>query len=186
MDKALIEKLKHSTPTFAEIREFEDADDELREIASHIKRTTQHNEYIEPERIKFLYTDKPKKDGGRYTLFDLIKRSNMEKMIAGEFDFILTVFYPVWKDLEPEQKVISLDKALCAIDMGDMEKQKIGKKSPDSKEFTSNMRYYGADTVMKTSEIIDLAVQRIIDERKEAQKEAKAKNKKGKKSEEFA
>src|ERR1035437_4246960 len=127
MDKAMLDKLKHSTPTFGEMKEFEDADDEMKEIASYIKKSTQHNEYIEPAKIKFLYTNKPKKDGGRYTLFDLIKRSAMEKMINEGYDFIMTVFYDVWKDITPEQKVIALDKALCGINMGDMENQKIGK-----------------------------------------------------------
>lgn len=177
MDKAILEKLKHSTPTFAEMREFEDADDEMKDIASYIKKTASHNSDIEPARVKFLYTNKPKKDGGRYTLFDLIKRSNMEKMIADEYDFIMTIFYDVWKDITPEQKIISLDKALCAIDMGDMENQKIGKKAPDSKEFTSNMKCYGSEKVMETSEIIDMACQRIIDTKKEEQKEIKARNK---------
>lgn len=177
MDAIMKQKLKNSTPVFAELRQFEDADDEMRDIASYIKKTTQHNEYIEPARVKFLYTNKPKKDGSRYTLFDLIKRSDMEKMIANEYDFIMTVFYDVWKDLESEQKVMSLDKALCAIDMGSMENQKLGKRAPDSKEYTSNMKFYGADKVMETSELIDLACQRIIDTRKEEQKEMKARNK---------
>ena len=166
MNTALDTKFKNSTPVFQEIEKYEDADDEMQEIAAHIKKTTQHNEYIEPNRIKFLYSNKPKKDG-RYVLFDLIKRSDMEKMIDGRFDFIMTVFYDVWKDLEGEQKVIQLDRALCGIDMGTMEEQKIGKKSPDSKEYISNMRHYGPDKVMKISEMIDLACQRIMEERKE-------------------
>ena len=177
MDKIMFDKLKHSTPTFAELREFEDADDEMLDIASYIKKTTQHNKYIEPKRIKFLYTNKPKKDGGRFTLFDLVKRSNLEKMITDQYDFILTTFYDVWKDLEPEQKLISLDKALCAIDIGDIENQKIGKKAPDSKEYTANMKFFGAEKVMNTSEIIDLACQRIIETRKEEEKEIKMRNK---------
>ena len=180
MDKVFLDKLKNSTPVYQQIDKFEDADDELREIASYIKKHTQHNEYVEPNRIKYLYTDKPKKDGSRYSLFDMIKRNDMEKMIDGQYDFILTIFYDVWKDLEPEQKIISLDKALCAIDMGTMENPKISKKAPDSKEYTANMKFYGADKVMNISETVDLACQRIIEERKEQLKEMRQGNKKNK------
>jgi len=183
MDKDLELKLKNSTPVYQSIENFEDADDEMLFIANHIKKTTQHNEYIEPTRIKFLYSNKPKKDGSSYTLFDLFKRSDMDKMINDTYDFILTIYYDVWKDLESEQKLMLLDKALCGVDMGDMESQKIGKKAPDSKEFKANLRYYGADKVMNTSEIVDLACRRIIQDKKEQQKMAKEgkQGKKGKK-----
>ncbi len=182
MDKELELKLKNATPVFQSIEKFEDADDEMLFIANHIKKTTQHNEYIEPNRIKFLYSDKPKKDGSSYSLFDLFKRNDMDKMINDTYDFILTVFYDVWKDITPEQKIIMLDKALCGIDMGDMEKQKVGKNPPDSKEYKSNMRFFGADKVMSTSEIVDLACRRNLEERKEEKKLAKeGKVKKGKK-----
>lgn len=183
MDKDLELKLKNSTPVYQSIEAFEDADDEMLFIANHIKKTTQHNEYIEPDRIKYLYSNKPKKDGSRYALFDLFKRSDMDKMINDTYDFILTVFYDVWKSLEPEQKIMLLDKALCGIDMGSMESQKIGKTPPDSKEYTANMRFYGAEKVMNASEMIDLACIRIIEEKKEQAKMAKEgkQNKKGKK-----
>ena len=173
MNKDLESKLKTSTPVYQEIEKFEDADDEMLFIADHIKRTTQHNEHIEPHRIKFLYSNKPKKDGSSYSLFELFKRNDMDKMINDTYDFILTIFYDVWKALEPEQKLIMLDKALCGIDMGDMESQKVGKKTPDSKEFKSNMRFFGADKVMNTSEIVDLACRRIIEDKKDAKKAAK-------------
>jgi hypothetical protein len=184
MDKDLDLKLKNNTPIYQSIEKFEDADDEMLFIASHIKSTTQHNEYIEPNRIKFLYSNKPKKDGSSYTLFDLFKRSDMDKMINDTYDFILTTYYDVWKDLESEQKIMLLDKALCGIDMGNMENQKIGKTPPDSKEYKANMRYYGADKVMNTSEIVDSACRRIIEEKKEQQKMAKEgkQDKKGKKT----
>jgi hypothetical protein len=107
----------------------------------------------------------------------------MDKMINDTYDFILTVFYDVWKDLTPEQKLMMLDKALCGIDMGSMENQKVGKNPPDSKEYKSNMRFYGADKVMNTSEIVDLACRRNLEERKEEKKLAKEgkQDKKGKK-----
>ncbi len=183
MDKDLELTLKNNTPIYQSIEKFEDADDEMQFIANHVKRTTQHNEHIEPNRIKFLYSNKPKKDGSSYSLFDIFKRSDMDKMINDSYDFILTIYYDVWKDLESEQKIMLLDKALCGIDMGDMENQKVGKNPYDSKEYKSNMRYFGADKVMKTSDIVDLACRRIIEEKKEQQKLAKEakQGKKGKK-----
>ena len=91
----------------------------------------------------------------------------MEKMVNDQYDYILTVFYDVWKELSPEQKIMSLDKALCGIDGGDMEHQKISKKNPDSKEYTENMNLFGPLEVMKLSEIIDLKCQSFVDEKKE-------------------
>lgn len=172
MSTATITKFKNSTPVIQNFEGFMDADDELLEIAKYIKTTTQHNEYIEPEKVKFLYSSKPKKEGGRYVISDLIKRSEMEKMIDDTYDFILTVFYDVWKDLDGEQKVVLLDKALCGIDMGSMEKQKLGKKTPDSREYINNLMYFGPEKVLKISEIVDLACNRVLEEKKE-----KAKNK---------
>lgn len=169
MDTLTAAKFKNLTPKIQDFTGFVDADDELREIAKYVKTTTQHNEYVEPNKVKFLYTAKPKKEGGRYVVSDLIKRSDMEKMIDDTYDFILTVFYDVWKDLGGEQKVILLDKALCGIDMAS---EKIAKKSPDSREYVSNMMHYGANKVMEISEQVDLTCQRVLEEKKE-----KAKNK---------
>lgn len=179
MNQQFLKELKNSTPIINDLQTYMDADYEILPIAQQIVKENQHNEYVLPERIKYLYSPKPKKDGGRYSLFDLIKRSEIDKMVNDNYDFILTVFYDVWAKLEPEQKVIQLDKALCGIDMGageDVEKAK--KKSPDSKEYVSNMLFYGADKVMRISEIVDLSCATAMDERKEKEKSTK----KGKKT----
>lgn len=174
MDQQFLKELKNSTPVIQDLQTYMDADDEMLKIAKYIVKHNQHNEYVIPERIKFLYSPKPKKDGGRYSLFDLIKRSEIEKMVNDEFDFILTIFYDVWVKLDPEQKIIQLDKALCGIDMGDGEEvEKLKKKAPDSKEFVSNMYFYGAEKVMRISEIVDLSCASAMEERKEKEKNAK-------------
>ena len=54
------------------------------------------------------------------------------------------------------------------------------KKSPDVSEFKSNMTHYGAQNVMSTSEIINLACLRIVEEKNE-EKKAKAEARKNKK-----
>lgn len=177
MDQQFLKTLKSSTPVILDLQTYMDADDEMLMIARQIVKENQHNEYVLPERIKFLYSPKPKKDGGRYSLFDLIKRSEIEKMVNDDYDFILTIFYDVWSKLEPEQKVIQLDKALCGIDMGDGEAEKLKKKSPDSKEYVSNMLFYGAEKVMQISEIVDLSCASAMEERKEKEKNAKKGNK---------
>lgn len=178
MDQLFQKKLKNSTPVIQDLQTYMDADDEMLEIAEYIVKHNQHNEYIVPQRIKFLYSPKPKKDGGRYSLFDLIKRSEIEKMVNDNFDFILTIFYDVWSKLEPEQKIIQLDKALCGIDMGvGEEAEKIKKKAPDSKEYVANMIFYGAEKVMTISEIVDLSCATAMEERKEKEKNAKKSNK---------
>jgi hypothetical protein len=178
MDQQFLNSLKNSTPVIQDLQTYMDADDEILTIAQYVVKHNQHNEYVVPERIKFLYSPKPKKDGGRYSLFDLIKRSEIEKMVNDEYDFILTIFYDVWSKLDPEQKIIQLDKALCGIDMGDGEEiDKLKKKAPDSKEYVSNMYFYGAEKVMKISEIVDLSCASAMEERKEKEKNAKkAKN----------
>jgi hypothetical protein len=174
MDQQFLNSLKNSTPVIQDLQTYMDADDEMLAIAQYIVKHNQHNEYVLPERIKFLYSPKPKKDGGRYSLFDLIKRSEIEKMINDDFDFILTIFYDVWSKLEPEQKIIQLDKALCGVDMGDGEEiEKLKKKAPDSKEYVSNMYFYGAEKVMRISEVIDLSCASAMEERKEKEKNAK-------------
>lgn len=174
MDNQFLEQLKNSTPVIQGLEDFIDADDEMLEIAEYIKKHNQHNEYIEPKRIKFLYSPKPKKDGSRYILFELTRRTNMEKMINNDFDFILTVFYDVWATLKPEQKIIQLDKALCGIEIDISEAEaKSKKKSPDSKEYVANMLLYGPQKVMEISSMVDMACVSAIETRKE-----EAKNKK--------
>lgn len=178
MDQLFLNSIKNLTPVIQDLETYYDADEEMKFIADYIVKHNQHNEYVKTDRIKFLYSPRPKKEGSRYTLFELIKRSEIEKMINEEFDFILTVFYDVWSKLEPSQKVIQLDKALCGIDMGNGETEKVKKKSPDSKEYVSNMLFYGADTVMRISEIVDMSCETAMEERKEKEKALKKANKK--------
>jgi len=176
MDKVFLDKLKNSTPIIQDLDVYMDADDELREIADYIKKHNQHNEYIEPERIKFLYSPKPKKDGGRYVIHDLIKRSEIEKMVNDQYDFILTVFYDVWVKMGGKEKIILLDKALCGIEIDVHENIEVKpkKKSPDSKEYVANMRMYTPEVVMNISETVDLDCLQAIEERKEKAKAKKA------------
>ncbi len=177
MDQEFLNSLKNSTPVIQNLESYMDADEEMLLIAKYIIKHNQHNEYVLPERIKFLYSPKPKKEGTRYSLFDLIKRSEIEKMVNEEFDFILTIFYDVWAKLGAEEKIIQLDKALCGIDMGDGESNKTKKKGPDSKEYISNLMFYGADKVMRISEIVDLSCTTAVEERKEREKELKKNSK---------
>lgn len=174
MDTVFLEKLKNSTPVIKNLETYMDADDEMLEIADYIRKHNQHNEYIEPSRIKFLYAPKPKKDGSRYILFDLHKRSDMDKMINNQFDFILTIFYDVWAILSGEQKIIQLDKALCGVDMNvNEEEAKSKKKAPDSKEYVANMLMYGPKTVMEISTLVDMKCISAIEQRKEDAKNGK-------------
>lgn len=156
-----------------------DADDELLSIARHIKNTTVHNADIETSRIKFLYsTLNPKKEGGRYVLTSLTKRSDIDKMVNDDYDYIVTVYYEVWKDLDDSNKIIQLDKALCGIDMGTADKPVLKKKPSDTREYNDNLRYYGAELVLNSSEMVDLACQRIFEEKKEQKREERELKKK--------
>lgn len=156
--------------------EFQDADDELRVIAEFIKAKTSHNSEIDPERIKFLYTTKAKKDAGRYIAGYLIARSNMDKMVNDDYDYFLVVFHPAWKSLDSKQKTIQLDKILCGIEIApgkDPSEVLFKKKQTDSREYTENMRHFGAEEVLKSSEIVDMACVQAIEKAKEDAKKAK-------------
>tara|TARA_R110001592_G_scaffold75555_1_gene228718 strand:+ start:4031 stop:4594 length:564 start_codon:yes stop_codon:yes gene_type:complete len=162
-----------NTPVLpADYEGYMDADDELSAISKHIKDTTVHNADIETGRIKFLYsTLNPKREGGRYVISSLNKRSDIDKMVNDDYDYIITVYYDVWKDLDRSNKIIQLDKALCGIDMGTLEKPVLKKSTPDTREYNDNLRYYGAETVLDSSEMVDLACQRISEEKREKKRE---------------
>lgn len=181
-ESAFAELDKFKTPDFPKENfgdwEFQDADDELKHIAQFIKNKTPHNSDIEPERIKYLYTKKPKKDGGRFTAGYLIARSNMDKMINDTYDYFLVVYHPAWKGLDSKQKTIQLDKILCGIEIKegkDPAELVFAKKQADSKEYLENMRHFGAEEVLRSSEIVELACKQAVEKEKEEAKKAKEK-----------
>ena len=180
MDKVYLDSLKNSTPIMQDFKGYVDADDEMQPIASEIRKTSPYLIDLDVRRIKFFYSSKPKKNGENYDIFNLFLRNEIEKSIDDSYDYILTVYAKVWSQLDPERKVIALDKALCGIDYGTIDAPKMKKKSPDVSEFKSNMTHYGAQNVMSTSEIINLACLRIVEEKNE-EKKAKAEARKNKK-----
>jgi hypothetical protein len=165
-----VELLEKQT-VFAGGSKYIDADDELLQIANWIKSNTEHNKDIKPERIKYLYTTNVKKDGGRYVLGNLSLRTDVEKMVNDEYDYILFIHYKSWKELDIENKVIQLDKILCGVDIDIDNKTK--KYPADSKEYTSNLRCYGEAKVLNSSEMIDTVVERITNQEKEERKNKK-------------
>lgn len=149
-----------------------DADDEMNAIAAFIKRRCAHNKDIEISRIKFLYTNKPKKDGGKYVAGYIIARSEIERVVDDRYDYVICVFSPVWAGLDTKHKVIQLDKLLCGVNIEvDMhEERKVKKNQTDVREFLDNVRYFGANEVMQSSEIVDLATVQAMEAIKEAKK----------------
>ena len=175
-----LESLKTSTPKIQDFKGYVDADDELLMMAKKLIVSSKYLSDVQPDRIKFFYSSKPKKRGGNYEIFNLLLRNEIEKSIEESYDYILTVYYQAWKDLTPIQKVISLDKALCGIDFGKGEEVKLGKASPDCSEFKTNMKQYGATEVMDTSEVLHLICEKIIQDTKDAkaaERETKKANK---------
>lgn len=159
---------KYQTPVIAsEEWKYQDADDELRGISDFIKNHFSHNANIEPERIKFFYTMKTKKVGGRYTLGSLKLRDEEERALDEDFDFIISVFYPVWKELDAKAKVVQLDKILCGIQM---EEEKLKKKQSDSIEYVDNLYCFGVEDVIKSTEVVHLSTEQFIEKQKEAKK----------------
>lgn len=160
------------TPDMMPSIEYMDADDELAPMASSIKQQTPHNMELNIDRIKFLYTNKAKKEGGKYTMGQLIVRNETERAVYDSYDYILLVYHPTWKDLDKNNKFIQLDKLLCGVDVevNKAGQEAIKKAAYDCREYTNNMHYWGADIVLKSSEMIHLAVSRHIEEMKENSK----------------
>lgn len=181
MDKLFLDSLKNSTPVLPEFKGYFDADDEISPIAKEITSSSSYLNDLDVSRIKFLYSSKPKKNGESYDIFNLFMRNEVDKTIDDTYDFVLTIYYEVWKQLDPERKVIALDKALCGIDYGTIDSPKMKKKGPDVFEYKTNMRQYGAQNVMNASEAISMACERIIEQKKE-EKRAKSEDKKNKKN----
>ena len=175
---AELDKIK--TPQIDGEWNYQDADDELRQIATFIASKTSHESEIEPSRIRFFYTNKVKKDGGRFIIGTLSVRDELERVNNDEFDYFLCVYYPVWKDLDSKNKAIQLDKILCGVNLApgkDPAEIVVKKKATDSREYLENMKHFGNDDVLKSSEIVDLAVTRILEEAAEKKKIAKEANK---------
>jgi hypothetical protein len=163
------------TPDMEASIEFADADDELREICNFITEHSPYNENIDPERLKFLYTTSSKKEGGRYVIGSVIARSEMEKVIDDSFDYIICLYQPVWKDLDSVNKVIQLDKLMCGINIDEKEDGtvKYRKNTYDSREFTDNMRFFGAEKVMNSTDLVHQAATQVEELMKQAKKAAK-------------
>jgi len=181
---AELEKLQ--TPNLDNLQpdwEYFDADDELEEFTTYLAKHTGHHDDLEPKRIKYFYTTKIQKDGGRFVIGSLAARSTVERMLNDKYDYMLFIYYPVWKNLDTKNKAIQLDKLLCGVDIKpgkDMAEIVAKKKPTDSREYLDNMAYFGSDDVIKSSEIVSMGVEQILSdiaEQKKLAKEAKKKKK---------
>ena len=186
---AELDKIK--TPNFdaAAPWNYQDADDELRLIAKFLASKASHESEIDPNRIKFFYTTKVKKDGGKFILGTLSAIDELQRMINDQYDYILCIYYPVWKDLDSKNKAIQLDKILCGVQLApgkDQAEVVVKKKATDVREYEENMKHFGNEDVLKSSEIVNLAVTRILEEEAEQKKLRKEQNqaKKKKKTDE--
>lgn len=157
------------TPDMLGSQDYMDADDELSPMADLIKQQTSHNYDIRVDRIKFLYTNKAKKEGGRYIIGELMVRNEKERVVYDACDYVVIVYHPVWKDLDKPNKFIQLDRLLCGIEI-EIKKsgeEAIKKAAYDCREYIDNLHYWGADDVLKSSETVHLAITRHIEESKE-------------------
>jgi len=184
---AFLELDKFKTPNFdgAAAWNYNDADEELRPIAKFLATKASHESEIDPSRIKFFYTTKVKKDGGKFIIGTLSAIDELQRMINDKYDYILCIYYPVWKDLDSKNKAIQLDKILCGVQIApgkDAAEVVVKKKPTDSREYTENMKHFGEIEVLKSSEIVDMAVQRILEEAAEQKKLQKELNKPKKKN----
>lgn len=183
-NSAFSELDKFKTPSIDGIWNYMDADDELKPIAKFIASKARHESDIDPERIKFFYTKKVKKDG-QFTIGTLSAIDELNRMVNNDFDYIITIYYPVWKDLDSKNKAIQLDKILCGVELKpgkDQAEVVVKKKATDLREYSENMKHFGELEVIKSSEIVNLAIQRILEEEAEAKKAAKEAKKDKKKN----
>jgi hypothetical protein len=143
-----------------------DADDELVPMAKKISSQTPHNMEIKVERIKFLYTQKVKKEGGVYVIGQLSLRSEVERAVHDDYDYVITLYHPVWKNLDIKSKFMQLDKILCGIKIDVNKKtgeEMVKKTAYDCREYMANLNYWGADKVLKNTEIVHLAIQQYLE-----------------------
>lgn len=164
------------TPDMLPSVPFMDADDELKPMARLIGDRTPHNFELNVDKIKFLYTNKAKKEGGKYCIGELIVRSDKEKAIYDAYDYALLVYHPTWKELDAKNKFIQLDRLLCGVEVETKKTgEEVTKKAPfDCREYVDNMMFWGADPVLKSSEIVHLAITRYLEDQKEKSKTAHA------------
>ncbi len=164
-----INSVKAITPDMLPTIAFMDADDELKPMARLIADRTPHNFEMNADRIKFLYTTKAKKEGGKYYIGELIVRSDKEKAIYDAYDYALIVYQPIWKELDAMNKFIQLDRLLCGVDIETKKNgDEVKKKAPvDCREYVDNMMFWGSDSVLKSSETVHLAVTRYLEDQKE-------------------
>lgn len=153
------------------------ADAELREIANYIcGKIASKKDRVDVKRIKFLYTSKPKKEAGRNVAGYLISRSDIERIVDDRYDYVICVYYHAWKDFDAKTKVIQLDKIMCGIEVEvDMDqKRNVKKNQANIREFQENINYFGANEVITSSEIVDLAVASAMDTVKHEKKNRQA------------
>lgn len=182
---AELEKLQ--TPNLDSLEkdwEYFDADDELEEFTTYLAKHTGHHDDLEPKRIKYFYTTKIQKDGGRFVIGSLAARPAVERMLNDKYDYMLFIYYPVWKNLDTKNKAIQLDKLLCGVDIQpgkDMAEIVAKKKPTDSREYLNNMAHFGSEDVIKSSEIVSMGVEQIlkdIADKKKQEKEQRKQNRK--------
>ena len=163
------------TPDMASDIEFMDADEELREIAKFISEHSPYNEEVEVNKIKFLYTTNFKKEGGRHSVGSLIVRSAMEKAIDDRYDYIICLIHPIWKNLDTVTKTIQLDKLMCGINVSYKNDgtKKFSKATQNSREYLDNLRFFGADKVIDSSDLVHQTGTQIEDQMKDEKKKAK-------------
>lgn len=156
-------------------KEWMDADDELRDIANFIKKSSSYNMEVDVDRIKFLYTINGKKEGGRYTAGWLVVRSEMEKAIDDRYDFIICVYHPIWSLLDTVNKTIQLDKVMCGVkvDYKQDGSKKYGKTMQNSREYLNNLQFFGAEKVIQSSELVHQTGLQVEDAAKQQKKAAK-------------
>jgi hypothetical protein len=174
MDNISINSLDAVTPDFSLEIQYMDADEELLAISNFIKERLSHHDELEANRIKFVYSNKAKKEAGQYVIGQLLVRNDLEKMVDDRYDYIITVYYPVWKDLDSKQKLIQLDKLLCGVHIDNTKEEPVYKKEQtDLREYRTNINHWGYEDVINSGEIIHRATESAIDREKERKKASK-------------
>lgn len=164
-------KTPHIDETELKNKKYIDADDELFSISEYLVDNYSHNDEVDVRRIKFFYSDKPFKDGDRFEIGKVVKRSDIEKMVNENFDFIVLVYYKAWKELDEKNKLIQMDRILSSIEPETVENTKPSIKKEDVKEHKKTLNAFGAKEVIESSEMVDLAIYRIKQEEKEKKKQ---------------
>lgn len=143
---------------------------EVEEIARKLIR--EHHRHLTNVEIKYVFSDKPMRRGGKETWATARKVGSLAAFLAGQDAddeqgtfFVITVTEPIWNLLSPEKRTALIDHELCHcwVDL-DSEEPKLVLVGHDLEEFVQVIARHGLwhDEVTKFTEVAGPLLQKSL------------------------